>query len=73
MAVVAYRIGALESQHRGPLAGSGTEALTALPTTEFPHLLETAKQARSVSAETEFREGLAIVLRGQAAYLDASA
>lgn len=70
--LLAYLIGALESQHRGPLAGPGTEALAALPTTEFPYLAETAKQARSVTAETEFREGLAIVLRGLGAYLEAS-
>jgi AcrR family transcriptional regulator len=71
-ALLAYLIGALESQHRGPLAGPGTDSLAALSTAEFPYLAETAKQARSVSAETEFREGLAIVLRGLGAYLEES-
>jgi AcrR family transcriptional regulator len=69
-ALLAYLVGALESQHRGPLSGSGTQALAALPSAEFPFLAETAKQARSVSAETEFREGLAIVLRGLRSYLE---
>ena len=69
-ALLAYLVGALESQHRGPLAGSGTEVLAGLSTAEFPYLAETAKQARSVSADTEFREGLRIVLRGLGAYLD---
>lgn len=71
-ALLAYLIGALESQHRGPLAGPGTEVLAALPTAELPFLAETSKQARSVSAETEFREGLEIVLRGLRAYLEES-
>jgi AcrR family transcriptional regulator len=71
-ALLAYLVGALENQHRGPLAGSGTDVLAALPVAEFPFLAETAKQARSVSAETEFREGLAIVLRGLRSYLDES-
>jgi AcrR family transcriptional regulator len=69
-ALLAYLVGALESQHRGPLAGSGTDTLAALSVAEFPYLSETAKQARSVSADTEFREGLAIVLRGLGAYLN---
>jgi len=69
-ALLAYLMGALEGQYRGPLAGPGTEVLAALPADEFPYLAETAKQARSVSAETEFREGLAIVLRGLSVYLE---
>lgn len=72
-ALLAYLIGALESQYRGALAGPGTDALAALSVTEFPYLAETAKQARAVPAETEFREGLAIVVRGLSAYLDESA
>jgi AcrR family transcriptional regulator len=72
-ALLAYLIGALESQHRGALAGPGTEVLAALPAADFPYLAETAKQARSVTPETEFREGLAIVLRGLRAYLEESA
>lgn len=72
-ALLAYLVGALESQHRGPLSGDGTEVLAALPAAEFPYLAETARQARSVSAETEFREGLGIILRGLRAYLDEGA
>ena len=62
--LVSYVAGALEAQHLSPLAGPGTDALAALPATEFPLLAETARFARGVSADDEFRGGLAIVLRG---------
>lgn len=68
-ALLSYIIGALQVEHHGPLSGSGTEALAALPTTRYPRLAETARQARDVSVEHEFGAGLAIVLRGMQALL----
>lgn len=63
-AVVAQVFGALEMAHRAPLSGAGTRALAELPDTEFPLLTRTAGQAGAVSAEAEFRQGFAVLLRG---------
>lgn len=68
-ALLSYIIGALQVEHHGPLSGAGTDALAALPPARYPHLAETAHQARSVSVEREFGAGLAIVLRGMEALL----
>jgi AcrR family transcriptional regulator len=62
--IVSYINGALQAQHVGPLAGPGTDVLAALPATEYPLLAETARYARTVTAEEEFGRGLEAVLRG---------
>lgn len=64
--LLAYLIGALQTERFGPLSGPGTAALAALPHTEFPFLSETARTAGSVPVDDEFRRGLAVVLRGLA-------
>ncbi|MGC7094802.1 TetR/AcrR family transcriptional regulator [Amycolatopsis lurida] len=62
--LIAYLLGALQAEHLGPLSGPGTEALAALPAAEFPRLSETARRARRIGADEEFRCGLSVVLRG---------
>ncbi|MBN2624573.1 MAG: TetR/AcrR family transcriptional regulator C-terminal domain-containing protein [Acidimicrobiales bacterium] len=62
--VLAWLLGAIQVEHLGPLSGAGTDALAGLPADRFPHLAETASHARGMSADVEFRRGLAIVLRG---------
>jgi len=63
-ALIAYIIGAIQLEHLGPLAGEGTAAIAALPAGEFPHMAETARHARRIGPDEEFRGGLAAVLRG---------
>lgn len=65
--LLGYLVGALTAEHLGPLSGPGTDALAQLPRAEFPHLAETARTARHISAAEEFHAGLAIVLRGLSA------
>jgi len=62
--LTAYIIGALQLEHLGPLAGSGTVTISELA--DFPHLAETGRQARGVDPDEEFAGGLAIMLRGLA-------
>jgi len=66
---LSYLIGALQVGQLGPLSGAGTEALAALPDSDFPTLAATARKAREVSSEHEFSAGLAIVLSGLRAQL----
>ncbi|HVW45012.1 MAG TPA: TetR/AcrR family transcriptional regulator C-terminal domain-containing protein [Amycolatopsis sp.] len=63
-AFLSYVLGALQTSHFSPLAGTGTDVLAALSEEEFPLLGETARHARGVTAEREFREGLEFLLRG---------
>lgn len=65
-ALISYLNGALQAQHLGSLAGSGTTALAELQQADFPLLVETARAARHVAPEQEFRGGLGIVLEGLA-------
>ncbi len=65
-AVLAYVLGALQNDHYAPLSGMGTHAMADLPSTQYPRLADTARQARAVRAEEEFRDGLAILLAGLA-------
>jgi AcrR family transcriptional regulator len=65
-AVLSYLTGALGAEHLGPLSGPGTAAIARLPRAEFPLLAETAATAREVSADAEFRGGLALLLDGLA-------
>lgn len=68
-ALLSYLVGALQAEELGPLDGAGTRALAELGAT-YPHLAETARYARSVPPQREFAEGLAVLLRGIAAYRD---
>ena len=63
-ALVSYLIGALQLEHLGPLAGSGTEALAGLPAEKYPRITENARTAMRIPADEEFLGGLQIVLRG---------
>ncbi|MEV6394604.1 TetR/AcrR family transcriptional regulator [Streptomyces sp. NPDC051907] len=62
--LIAYVIGAIQLEHLGALSGEGTAAMSALTPAEFPHLAETARQARNVGPDQEFFGGLAALLRG---------
>ncbi|MFF0496237.1 TetR/AcrR family transcriptional regulator [Nocardia aobensis] len=62
--LVAFLLGCLENEHHAAIGGAGTAAITTLPPADYPYLIETAAQARDMSAEEEFRGGLEIVLRG---------
>ncbi|MEV2219070.1 TetR/AcrR family transcriptional regulator C-terminal domain-containing protein [Nocardia vinacea] len=64
--LMAFLLGHLENEHYGPLSGVGTAAMTRLAPAAYPVLVETATDARNVDAETEFRLGIEIVLRGLA-------
>ena len=59
-----YVLGAVQMEHFGALAGSGTATMAELPRAEFPQLAETARHARRISQADEFESGLAVVLRG---------
>lgn len=63
-ALLSYLFGALQVQSHGPLAGAGTKVLADLPLDRFPHLALTARAARSLGPDEEFRAGLEILLRG---------
>jgi AcrR family transcriptional regulator len=65
--LLSYLTGAIQLEHFGPLSGTGTEALAALPPAQFPLLAETARQARHLGAADEFRRGLDVLLAGLAA------
>lgn len=54
----------MQYTHYGPLTGAGTEAIADLPASEFPVLAATAAQARTITRDDEFRDGVATVLRG---------
>ncbi|GAA4617821.1 TetR/AcrR family transcriptional regulator C-terminal domain-containing protein [Actinoallomurus liliacearum] len=62
--LVAYLIGAIQLEHLGPLSGAGTRRIAALPAEEFPLMAETGRLAARVSADQEFRAGLAVLLDG---------
>ena len=65
-ALFAYLVGALQLEHLGPLAGTGTRALADLPPGEFPHTAANARIAQHISPGEEFLEGLRALLRGLA-------
>lgn len=62
--LISYVIGALQTEYLGALSGAGTAAIAELPAAEYPLLSETARHARQVPADEEFRRGLEIVLDG---------
>ncbi|WP_369144411.1 TetR/AcrR family transcriptional regulator [Streptomyces sp. R44] len=59
-----YVTGAIQLEQLAPLAGSGTEAIAALPADRFPRLAETARDARAIGPDEEFFGGLRLLLRG---------
>ncbi|MET8833765.1 TetR/AcrR family transcriptional regulator C-terminal domain-containing protein [Micromonospora sp. NPDC004540] len=69
-ALLSYLIGAIQLEHLGPLAGAGTAAMAQLPRDAFPHMAETARDARGVGPDEEFGGGLALLLDGLARQLD---
>ncbi|MEU6828863.1 TetR/AcrR family transcriptional regulator C-terminal domain-containing protein [Nocardia beijingensis] len=62
--LIAFLIGYLQNKHYAPLPGEGTIVLAELPPEKYPHLAQTAGQAKGMSADDEFRGGVEIVLRG---------
>jgi AcrR family transcriptional regulator len=66
-AVLAYVLGAVQAEHLGSLSGAGTLAIAELPPDRYPHLVDAARHAGSISAEDEFLGGLEILLRGMGA------
>jgi AcrR family transcriptional regulator len=61
-ALLSYVIGAIQLEHRGPLAGPGTAAIATLA--DFPYMAESAKHAREIGPDEEFTGGLEVLLRG---------
>ncbi|WP_030324809.1 TetR/AcrR family transcriptional regulator [Streptomyces flavochromogenes] len=59
-----YVTGAIRLEHLGPLAGTGTSAIAALPEDRFPYLTQTARTAGEVGPDQEFFGGLRLLLRG---------
>jgi AcrR family transcriptional regulator len=62
--LLGYVIGAIQLEHLGPLSGGGTAVMAGLPDEDFPYLADTARHARGVGPDEEFREGLGFLLRG---------
>ncbi|WP_216214642.1 TetR/AcrR family transcriptional regulator [Amycolatopsis aidingensis] len=71
--IMNFLLGALQSERFGSLAGPGTAAMAELPPGEYPHLSDTAGEARRVSPLEEFHGGLDAVLRGLAELYRSSA
>jgi AcrR family transcriptional regulator len=63
-AYLSYVLGALQTEHFGPLSGAGTVLLSELPEGDFPILADTAQHALHISGEEEFHRGLEFLLRG---------
>lgn len=68
--LVSYLSGALEAQYLAPLDGRGTGAMADAPRGEYPLLSATARVARRVRPDEEFRKGIDILLRGLASLLN---
>jgi AcrR family transcriptional regulator len=66
-AVLAYVLGAVQAEHLGSLSGPGTAAIADLPPDRYPHLVDAAGHAASISADDEFVGGLDLLLRGMGA------
>lgn len=62
--LLSYLIGAIQLEHLGPLSGAGTRRIAALPPEDFPLMAETGRLAAKVTADEEFRAGLAVLLNG---------
>jgi AcrR family transcriptional regulator len=64
--LVSYLSGALQAQYLAPLDGLGTDAMANASRNEYPLLSATARVARRVRPEEEFRAGIAVLLHGLA-------
>jgi AcrR family transcriptional regulator len=64
--LIGHLLGSLQNEHFAALSGPGTIVMSELSPDDYPLLARTATDARSVSADDEFRRGLDIVLRGLA-------
>ncbi|MFG1797874.1 TetR/AcrR family transcriptional regulator [Nocardia sp. NPDC049149] len=64
--LIAFLFGFLQNEHYASLAGPGTATMARVAVEDYPLVAETAAQARTIPASEEFREGLALVLRGLA-------
>jgi AcrR family transcriptional regulator len=64
--LVSYFSGALQAQYLAPLDGLGTHAMANASDLEYPLLSATARVARRVKPEEEFRQGIAVLLHGLA-------
>ncbi|WP_194815983.1 TetR/AcrR family transcriptional regulator [Nocardia sp. XZ_19_385] len=62
--LVGFLLGHLQNEHYAALAGPGTAAMAELVAADYPHLTETAAEARGLAPAEEFHGGLDIVLRG---------
>ncbi len=62
----AYVIGAAQDEVLVPLDGAGTNALSDLPTDDYPLVVETALAALSMPPGQEFQSGLRVILEGLA-------
>ncbi|WP_406266486.1 TetR/AcrR family transcriptional regulator [Nocardia sp. NBC_00881] len=62
--LIAFLLGFLQNEHYAPLLGRGTAAMARLSPEDYPHLAQTAGQAKGLSVDDEFRNGVQIVLRG---------
>jgi AcrR family transcriptional regulator len=67
--LVSYLSGALQAQYLAPLGGLGTGAMVDAPRSEYPLLSATARVARQVRPDEEFRRGIDILLCGLASLL----
>ncbi|WP_069161700.1 TetR/AcrR family transcriptional regulator [Nocardia altamirensis] len=64
--LIAFLFGFLQNEHYASLAGPGTATMAHLAVEDYPLVAATAAQARTIPASEEFRDGLAVVLRGLA-------
>lgn len=60
--LLGYVIGSLQLDDRGPIDGPGTDVIATQD--EFPLLARTARRARRITRDEEFRRGLEVMLRG---------
>lgn len=65
--LIGHLLGFLQNEHYAALSGPGTITMSEISATEFPFLVRTASDARSIPPDEEFGRGLDIVLRGLAA------
>lgn len=62
--LVAYLVGAIQSQHRAALADEGTAVMQGLSASQFPNVREAAVIAGRVLPEDEFQAGLELIFDG---------
>jgi hypothetical protein len=62
--LIGHLLGFLQNEHYAALSGPGTIAMSELSPDEYPLIMRTAADARTVSPDEEFRRGVDIVLRG---------